>query len=70
MRHSMDFDDTYYYVDVVDNFVSEYVHDTFIKDKHSKILEDESLEADAPDDLVDEVYCQELVVARVPLIQE
>ncbi|XP_039146832.1 uncharacterized protein LOC120284087 [Dioscorea cayenensis subsp. rotundata] len=44
--------------------------DDKVEGKHSKILEDESLEADAPDDLVDEVYCQELVVARVPLIQE
>lgn len=44
MRHSMDFDDTYYYVDVMDDIVSDFVKETSVKDKLLKLLKDEPLD--------------------------
>lgn len=62
MRHTKDFDDTCYFVDVVDEFVSKYVQDSFMKDKLLELLEVE------PNDLVEEVYYNELFVTGKPLI--
>lgn len=39
MRHSMNFDDTCYYVDVVDDFVFECMQDKFMKDEFFELLE-------------------------------
>lgn len=63
----MDFDDTCYCVDVIDNFVSKYVQDTFIKDKLSELLQDEPPEVDAHDDFVEEECHQDMVVAGMSL---
>lgn len=41
MRHSMDFEDTCYYVDVIDDIVSDFVQKTWIKDELSELLKDE-----------------------------
>lgn len=43
MRHTKDFNDTCYYVDVVDEFISEYMKDAFIKDELSELLGDDPL---------------------------
>ncbi|XP_039143974.1 uncharacterized protein LOC120281118 [Dioscorea cayenensis subsp. rotundata] len=40
MRDTMDFDDTCYYVDAIDDLVSDFVQDIFIKDELSELLED------------------------------
>lgn len=68
MRHTLDFDDICYYVDVVDEFVSKYMQDTFMKDELLELPNDEPFEVDKPNDLVEEVYYHELVVVGEPLI--
>lgn len=57
MQHSMDFDDTYYYMDVVDNLFSDYVYDIFKKDELSQLLEEDHLDEEL-DEMVEELFHQ------------
>ena len=40
MRHSMDFDDSCYFVDNIDDCVADFVQDSLLEDKLEDILED------------------------------
>lgn len=40
MRYSIDFNDTCYYVDVIDDIIFYYVQDTWMKDELSDLLKD------------------------------
>ena len=61
MRHSMDFDDTCYFVDVVDDLVSYFVQDTFFKDDLDELL--------GPSPVEDEELVEELQPVKVAAIQ-
>lgn len=41
IRHSIDFHDTCYYVNTIDDIVSNYVQETWVKDEMSYLLKDE-----------------------------
>ncbi|XP_039145567.1 uncharacterized protein LOC120282785 [Dioscorea cayenensis subsp. rotundata] len=56
MRHTMDFDDTCYFIDVIDGVISEFVQDTFLKDKLSELLEDDPVDDEAGEEVMIESY--------------
>lgn len=60
----MDFDDTFCYVDVIDNYVVYFVQETWMKDELSNLLRDKH--SDGPDALAEEVCHQEVITKFAP----
>lgn len=63
--HSMDFDDTCYYMDVVDILVGDYVQDTFMKDELSELLGEVPPDKE-PDKKLEEVFHKEFSIDPPP----
>jgi len=61
MRHSMDFDDTCYSVDIIDDAISEFVHDTFLKDELEELLGEEPHSVEGA---VEELHCVNIVAVE------
>lgn len=67
MRHFMDFNDTCYFVDVVNDLITNYVQDTWMKDELSELLKDEAPNNNETSELVEEVYHQYFFAAELLL---
>jgi len=61
MRHSLDFDDTCYSVDVIDDVVSDFIHDTFLKDELEEILGEGSHSVER---VMEELHCVNFVAVE------
>lgn len=55
MHHSMDADDTCYALDIIDDYISNFVQDTWMRDDFSRLLDDE----EPPDGVADEIHHQD-----------
>jgi len=65
MRHTMDFDETCYFVDVVDDVVSEFVQETYMKDEHAELLGDDLPDDDVVEKVMEESHCLDLAAVEI-----